>query len=163
MVSGVKNEELAKVSQNSDKQKMPEQMMSKEITNTVAEAKRVVVQMMVEAQVQRTPNAAGSKPGSPTLKQPSFHWETTDKYTELKTFNPEVRNILAMYNTPEVDKVAIVKSWLRKKGIHYLEILMPTEKEAYNMLEGLFDTLATKFKSQYTKTINQCSLENCIG
>ena len=65
--------------------------------------------------MQRTLNAARPKIVGPTLKQPTFDWETTDKYTELKTFKLEVRNVLAMYNTPEVDKVAIVKKLVREK------------------------------------------------
>ena len=35
----------------------------------------------------------------------------------------------------------------------YFETLMPTEREACNMLDGLFDTQATKFKPQYNDTI----------
>ena len=52
-----------------------------------------------------------------------------------------------------MDKVAIVKNWLGRKGLHYLETLMPTEKEACNTLDGLFDMLATKFKPQYNEMI----------
>ena len=85
-------------------------MMSKAITKAVAEATRVVLLMMVEAQAQRTPNTAGPKIGGPTLKQPTFDWETTEKYTDLKTFKLGVTKVLAMYNAPKVDKVAIVKT-----------------------------------------------------
>ena len=65
----------------------------------------------------------------------------------------EVRNVLSTYNTQEVYKVAIVKTRLGRKGLNYLETLMPTEKEACNMLDGLFDTLGTKFKLQYNERI----------
>ena len=61
-----------------------EQMMSEAIVRAVAEATRVVLQRMAEAQVQRTQNAAGPKLNSPTLKQATFNWEAPDKYTELK-------------------------------------------------------------------------------
>ena len=61
---------------------MAEQMMSKTITRAIAEATRVVLQTMAEAQAQSTQNAAGPKLGSPTLKQPTFDWEVPDKYTE---------------------------------------------------------------------------------
>ena len=66
---------------------MGEQMMSETITKALAEATRVVLQTMAEAQAQRTLNAAGPKLGGPTLKHPTFNWETTDKYTELKHLN----------------------------------------------------------------------------
>ena len=102
---------------------MAEQIMSEAISKAVAEATRIAIQMMAEMQAQRTPNAAGPKLGGPTLKQPTFDWEAPDKYTELKAFILEVRNVLSMYNTQEADKIAMVKNWLGRKGLHYLETL----------------------------------------
>ena len=64
---------------------------------------------MVEAWTEGTQNAAGSKLGGPALKQPLFYWEALDKYTELKTFKLEVNKVLSTYNTPEAEKVAVVK------------------------------------------------------
>ena len=75
-----------------------------------------------------------------------------DKYTEWKAFILEV-NILSTYNAQEQDKIAIVKNWLGKKGLHYLESLTKAEKHTCNNLQGLFDTLATKFKPQFNETI----------
>ena len=46
-----------------------------------------------------------------------------------------------------------MKQWLGKKGLHYIESLMESEKETCSTLEGLFNTLATKFKLQYNETI----------
>ena len=63
---------------------MAEQMMSEVITRAMVEATRVVLQMMAEAQAQRTQNATGPKLGGPTLKQPTFNWKAPDRYTELK-------------------------------------------------------------------------------
>ena len=40
-----------------------------------------------------------------------------------KHFVLEVRNILSMYNAQEQDKIAMVKNWLSRKGLHYLESL----------------------------------------
>ena len=128
---------------------MAEQMMSEAIARAVAEATRVALQMMAEAQIQRTQNAAGPKLGGPALKQPTFDWEVPDKYTELKTFKLDVSNLLSTYGMPEAEKLAVVINWLWRKGLHYLETLMPAEKEACNMLDCLFDTLSTKFKPQY--------------
>ena len=70
----------------------------------MAEATRIAVQTMAEMQTQIIPNAAGTKPGSPTLKQPTFDWEAPGKYTEWKVFILEVRNILSAYNAQEADK-----------------------------------------------------------
>ena len=47
----------------------------------------------------------------------------------------------------------MVKHWLGRKGLHYIETLMANEKEACKTLQGLFDTLVTKFKPQYNETI----------
>ena len=132
---------------------MAEQIMSEAIAKAVAEATRIVIQTMAEMQTQRIPNAAGPKLGSPTLKQPTYAWEVPDKYTEWKAFILEVRNILATYNAQEADKIAMVKNWLERRGLHYIESLTTHKKEACNMLEGLFDTVATKFKPQYNETV----------
>ena len=83
----------------------------------------------------------------------TFDWNAQDKYSELKTFRLEVTNILSTYNTPQADKLALVKNWLGRKGLQYLETLMTTEREMCNTLESLFEMLSTKFKSQYNEMI----------
>ena len=130
-----------------------EQIMSEAVTKAVAEATRIEIQTMAEMQTQRLPNAAGPKLGSPTLKQPTFDWEAPDKYREWKAFILEVRNELSTYNAQEADKIAMVKYWLGRRGLHYIESLMANEKEACNMLEGLFNTLTTKCKPQYNEMV----------
>ena len=55
-------------------------------------------------------STTGPKLCSPTLKQPSFNWEATEKYTEWKAFILEVRNVLSTYNAHETDKIAMVKN-----------------------------------------------------
>ena len=99
------------------------------------------------------PNTSGSKVGSPTLRQPSFNWEATDKYTEWKAFILEVRNVLTTYNLQEMDKIAMVKNWLGRKGLHYIESLTEGEKEKCGPLEEIFDTLTAKCRPQYNQTI----------
>ena len=47
----------------------------------------------------------------------------------------------------------MVKNWLGRKGLHYIESLTKGEKEACNTLEGVCDTLVTKFRPQYNETI----------
>ena len=60
---------------------------------------------------------------------------------------------MAIYNTPKTDKLAVVKNWLGRKGLQYIETLTTVEKETCNTLEGLFKTLSNKFKPQYNETI----------
>ena len=72
-----------------------EQIMSKAITRTVAEATRIAIIAMAEAQMERTHDGSGPKVGGPTMKQLTFNWNAQDKYSELKTFKLEVNNILS--------------------------------------------------------------------
>ena len=64
-----------------------------------------------------------------------------------------MRNVLAKYNAQEADKITMVKNWLGRKGLHYIETLTENEKEACSTLEGLFNMLAAKFKPQYKETV----------
>ena len=64
---------------------------------------------------------SGPKIGGLTMRQPTFDWNAEDKYSELKTFRLEVNNFLSRYNTPQTDKLAVVKNWLGRKGLQYLE------------------------------------------
>ena len=47
----------------------------------------------------------------------------------------------------------MVKNWLGRKGLHYIETLIASDEEPYNTLEGLFDTLGTKCKPQYNEML----------
>ena len=125
---------------------MAEQVITSEvIMKAVAEATRIMIQTMAEMQVQRSENQQGPKLGGPALKQPQFNWETADKYSEWKAFTLEVRHVLSTYNAQEQDKIALVKNWLDRKGLHYIESLTETEKQACSTIQGLFDTLGKKF------------------
>ena len=146
MVSGVKNNKLVKKSVIQKHIMASEQIKSEAITRVVAEATRIALQTMAEAQAERMHNRSGPKLGSPTMKQPTFDWSVQDKYSELKTFCLEVNNILSTYNTPQMDKLLLVKDWLGKKGLQYLETLAMAEKETFSTLEGLFETLCNNFK-----------------
>ena len=105
-----------------------EKMMSKAIARAVAEATRVALQTMVQAWAERTQNAAGPKLGSPAMKQPTFDWEAPGMYRELKKFRLEVNNVLSTHYMPEAEKLAVVKNWLGRKGLHYLEPLLMEER-----------------------------------
>ena len=79
------------------------------------------------------------------LKQPQFKWEAADKYSEWKAFILEVKNVLSTFNMQEHNKIAIVKNWLGRKGLHYIESITESEKQACSTLQGLFDTLQQSF------------------
>ena len=106
-----------------------EQIMSEVIARAVAEATRIAIQTMVEAQAERMHDRSGPKIGSPTMRQPMFNWNAQYKYSELKTFRLEVNNVLSTYNTPQTEKLVLGKNWLGRKGLQYLETLMMAEKK----------------------------------
>ena len=124
-------------------------LMNEAIAKAMAESMRVAIHVFAETQSQRSEGQCGPKLGGPALKQPQFNWEATDKYTEWKAFILKVRNILSTYNAQEQDKITIVQNWLGRKGLHYLESLADSEKQTCNTLQGLFDTLAAKFKPHF--------------
>ena len=86
------------------------------------------------------------------MKQPTFNWETEDKYSELKTFRLEVNNILSTYNTPQAEKLVMVKNWLGRKGLQLFEMVTNEEKTTFSTLEGIFETPPSKFKKQFKET-----------
>ena len=53
----------------------------------------------------------------------------------------------------------IVKNWLGRKGLQFIELLTHAEKDRYNTLEGLFEILTNKFRPQFSETIK--SLQFC--
>ena len=86
------------------------------------------------------------------MKQPTFSWEAEDKNNELKTFKLGVNNILPTYNSPQNEQLAMVKNWLGRKGLQFTEALT-NEKTTCNTLDGLFETLNSKFRPQFNKTV----------
>ena len=110
--------------------------MNEVIMKAVAEATRIAIQTMAKMQAQRVPNEAGPKLGGLTLKQPNFNWKAPDKYTEWKAFILEVRNLLATYNAQEADKIPMVKSWVGRKGLHYIETLTENKKNFRRVVQN---------------------------
>ena len=132
--------------------------MSKVIAKAVAEATQIAIQTMAEMQLRVEVTQGGPEIGGPVLKQPQFNWDAADKYLEWKAFMLEVKNLLSTYNTPKHNKIAMVKNWLCRKGLHYIGSITEAEKQACNTLQGLFDTLATKFWLQFNKTIKSLQI-----
>ena len=58
--------------------------MNETIAKAVAEAMRVAIQAMAATTAERPQSAAGPKIGRPAMKQPTFNWETEDKYSDLR-------------------------------------------------------------------------------
>ena len=114
---------------------------------------------MAAAAAERPQCVAGPKIDGPVMKQPTFNWEVDDKHNELKTFRLEVNNVLSAYSTPQTEQLAIVKNWLGRKGLQFLESLTNKEKVTCSMLEGLFEILTNKFRLQFNETIK--SLQFC--
>ena len=122
---------------------------SEAIAQAVAEA---TIQAIPLAKAERTQNA-GLRLGRPVMQQPTFNWEADDKYNELINFRPKVNNIFKLYSIPQAEQIAIIKNWLCRKGLQFLESLTQMEQERCNTIECLFTTLSHKFKSQYNETI----------
>ena len=61
--------------------------------------------------------------------------------------------MLFTYNAQEADKIAMVKNWLGREGLHYIETLMENKKEGCSTLEEFINMLAAKFKLQYNETV----------
>ena len=99
-----------------------EQVIANEaIAKAVAEVTRAAIQAMAAAAAERPQSIAGLKIGGPVMKQPSFNWNADDKYSELNTFRLEVNNILTKYNTPQTEQLAMVKNWLGRNGLQFIE------------------------------------------
>ena len=47
----------------------------------------------------------------------------------------------------------MVKNWLGRKGLQFLETSTNEEKITHGMLDGLFKTLTSKFRPQFNKAI----------
>ena len=131
--------------------------MASEQTNThevmaqaMAEPMRTAIQGMAAAGNER-PQNMGPRPGGPTLKQPNFNWDVEVKYNKLKIFRLEINNIFKSYNTSQAEQLAIIKKWLGRKGLQFIELLTETEKERCNSTEGLFTTFNNKFKPKFNK------------
>ena len=90
------------------------------IVRVVAEATRAAIQTMVE--LHQGQEDQRPKVDSLVLKHPQLNWDTADKYTEWKAFILEVRNVISTYNAHEQEKIAMVKTWLGRKGSITLKV-----------------------------------------
>ena len=96
---------------------------------------------------------AGPKIGGSAMKHLTFNWDSEDKYSKLKTSKLKVNNILSTYYIPQVEQLAMIKNWLGRKGLQFLETLTNVEKVTCDTLEGLFNMLTSKFSPQINEII----------
>ena len=64
-----------------------------------------------------------------------------------------------MYNTPQTGQLAVVKNWLGRKGLQFIESLTHAEKDTCSILEGLFKILTSKFRLQFNEMIKSIVLQ----
>ena len=120
--------------------------MTNAFAKAVAEATIATIQTMLELH-------QGQEDLVPALKQLQFNWDAADKYTEWKAFTLEVRYVISTYNARKQEKLTMVKNWLGREGLHYIENLTEVEKQTCGTLQGLIDTLAKTFRPQYNETV----------
>ena len=91
-----------------------------------------------------------------SLRQPIFDWSVRDKRIEMYSIEMVVSNIFLTKNYGIIDTE---KYQIWKTGLQFIQMLMGTEKEACQSLNGIFETLAKKLKHQHNGTI--LSLQDC--
>ena len=57
----------------------------------------------------------------------------------------------------------MVKNWLDRKGLHYIESLTEVEKQACGTVQGLIDTPARKSRPQYNERIQSLQFRQLCG
>ena len=73
---------------------------------------------------------AGPKIGGPSMRKQTFSWSSTDKYTELRNFRMEVKNMFQNCNVNQAERVPIINCWLDRQGLKLLETLAQEEQKA---------------------------------
>ena len=132
---------------------MAELNMSEVIAKAVAEATKIAIQPMADIQVQQISSQHRPRLGSPALKQPTFNWKATDKYTESKAFMLEVQNVIPSYNIQEGEKITIIKNWIGRRGLQFIDSLTQEEKQGCETFEGLCSTFVKKFHPAFNETV----------
>ena len=72
--------------------------------------------------VSMQPKLSGS-----ILRQSTFDWSGTDKYTQLRNFRLKVNNIFETYNMDYVYRVSIIKHLLGKQSLHLLSVIFHSD------------------------------------
>ena len=106
---------------------------------------------MREEDLQVQPNIKRGMPGEhcrprqvePMLSQPAFDWNVADRYVELLYFKMEVANTLQVksFDLNDEEKVPVIKNWLGREGLQFIQTVINIEKEACKGATGMFNTL----------------------
>ena len=134
--------------------------MNDMIAKAVVEATRATIQTMVE--LHQGQEDQRSKVGGLALKQPQFNWDMADKYTEWTAFILEVRNVIPTYNAHEQEKMVMVKNWLGRKGLHYIESLTDVANQACGTLQELIETLTKNLGLNTMRQSNPYNSDNNV-
>ena len=109
------------------------------------EAMKAAVQAMAVAIGESNSGAiieltsVGPKLGGLTLKQPTFDLNAMDKYTKLKNFRLEVHSTFKIYTINNTEKLSIIKHWIGRQDLQFIEALTKVEQEICNTMEGVFN------------------------
>ena len=74
------------------------------------------------------------------LSQPVFDWKASDRYVELLNFEMEVANVhqAKVYDLYDEEKVPVIKNWLGREGLQFLQTLTNAKKETYKRATMIF-------------------------
>ena len=64
-----------------------------------------------------------------------------------------------MYNTPQTEQLAMVKNWLGRKCLQFIESLPNAEKGTCSTLEGILKILTNMFRPQSNKIIKSLQFQ----
>ena len=80
------------------------------------------------------------------ISETVFNWKEPDRYVELLYFEMEVADVFQaeMYALSDEGKVAIIKKWLAREGLQFIQTLIHAEKEACKSAPRLFNVLKEK-------------------
>ena len=81
---------------------------------------RAVIQAIAVARAEGTQNV-GPRLGRHMMKQLTFNWEAEDEYSELMNFRIKVNIRFKSYGMAQAEEIAIIKKWLGRKGLQFLE------------------------------------------
>ena len=133
------------------------------ITQVAIQEATMAVRAMKEAKLPTKPHTRRSNPeehhrsrqAGPMMSQPAFNWKVPDRYVELLNFEMHVANVLQAdaHDLIEEGKVPIIKNWLGREGLQFIQTVTNVEKEACKRTTVLFNVLKEKFKSQHNEMI----------
>ena len=87
------------------------------------------------------------------MTQPAFNQKVPDRYVELLNFEMDVENVLPLEAYDPSEEGAIIKNWLGREGVQFIQTLTNAEKEACKSTTGVFNALKEKFRQQHNEMI----------